>query len=265
MLTACIICVIFIKRHIVLAFSLKIIGVIILINIGFISNQIFSEINETVTADIVQAISQAAISQYVPMGQMFTQRQWQLFKAYQIKFSKKRTERLKLEEDQQMIDKGFSVLFWFTELVILIYSISLGLYLGYPDSIEETCEDFSPSQEQVMWRASLAVEASASLILIFDMITSALLLYSMRRIYVTIRSYYPKWKSNNWFIALQVIAFTAPTLMCLICIIAYKPQINFAGTLTYREMSYYCLFQVSISIVMLILLYVVTTYSLPKP
>ena len=116
-----------------------------------------------------------------------------------------------------------------------------------------------------MWRASVAVEASAALIFIVDMVTSVLLLYSMRRIYVTIRSYYPKWKSNNWFIGLQVIAFTAPTLMCLFCIISYKPQINFAGTLTYREMSYYCLFQVSISVVMLILLYVVTTYSLPKP
>lgn len=99
MLTACVICVIFIKRNIVLAFSLKIISVIVLINIGFICNQIFSEINETVASDILQAISQAAISQYVPMGQTFTQRQWQLFKAYQIKFSKRRTERLKLQED----------------------------------------------------------------------------------------------------------------------------------------------------------------------
>ena len=72
MLMACIICVIFIKRNIVLAFSLKIIAVIILINLGFICNQIFSELNDTVTADIIQAISQAAISQYVPMGQMFT-------------------------------------------------------------------------------------------------------------------------------------------------------------------------------------------------
>ena len=74
-----------------------------------------------------------------------------------------------------------------------------------------------------MYRASLAVEASACLIFIFDMVTSVLLLYSMRRIYVTIKSYYPRWKSNNCFITLQVIAFTAPTLMCLFCIIYFKP------------------------------------------
>ena len=114
-----------------------------------------------------------------------------MFKAYQIKFCTMRTERLKLEEDQQIVHKGFSILFWLTELVILIYAFSMGVYLIYPDSIKETCENLSPSQKQVMLRASVAVEASASLIFFFCMVTSVLLLYSMRRIYVTIRSYYP--------------------------------------------------------------------------
>ena len=44
-----------------------------------------------------------------------------------------------------MIDKAFSALFWITELVIVIYAISMGMYLSYPDTINETCVDFTPS------------------------------------------------------------------------------------------------------------------------
>ena len=45
-LTTCIVCIILIKRNITLEFSLKIIGIIVVINIGFICNQVFSELRD---------------------------------------------------------------------------------------------------------------------------------------------------------------------------------------------------------------------------
>ena len=50
---ACIACVIYIRRNNFLSFSIKIIATIVVINTGFICNQIFSEMNETITADIL--------------------------------------------------------------------------------------------------------------------------------------------------------------------------------------------------------------------
>ena len=113
-----------------------------------------------------------------------------------------------------------------------------------------------------MLRASFATEVAGGFLFLLAAMTAVLLLISMRKIYVTIRIHYPEWKPNLFFIALQVIAFVTPVIMCILCVIFYKPDISFEGTLTYDEMFMYCLFQVSISIVMVILLYVVTTYSL---
>ena len=45
-MATCIFCIILIKRNIVLEFSLKIIAAIMVINIGFISNQLFSEMRD---------------------------------------------------------------------------------------------------------------------------------------------------------------------------------------------------------------------------
>ena len=100
------------------------------------------------------------------------------------------------------------------------------------------------------------------ILLAITAITAVLLLMSMRKIYVTIKTHYSRWKPNYCFIALQVIAFTAPVLTGLLMIVFYKPQISFSNTLTYQEMLMFCLLQVSISVVLLILLYVVTAYSL---
>ena len=45
-----------------------------------------------------------------------------------------------------MINKGFSVLFWVTELVIIAFCISSGIYMIYPNVIDETCDEFSDDQ-----------------------------------------------------------------------------------------------------------------------
>ena len=112
-----------------------------------------------------------------------------------------------------------------------------------------------------MVRTSWAVRSTAGMMFVIDSTTAVLLLISMKKVYTTIQTHYSLWNPNRVFIALQVISFVAPVLMALACIIFYHPQINFAGTLTYSEMMMYCLFQVSISIVMIMLLYVVTAYS----
>ena len=38
---------------------------------------------------------------------------------------------------------GGSVLFWVTELVILAYIVSTGIFLVYPNVIDENCDEFS--------------------------------------------------------------------------------------------------------------------------
>ena len=47
------------------------------------------------------------------------------------------------EDELDLINKGFSVLFWVTELVILAYIVSTGIFLVYPNVIDENCDEFS--------------------------------------------------------------------------------------------------------------------------
>lgn len=111
---------------------------------------------------------------------------------------------------------------------------------------------------------STAYEICGGVLLVLDTLTAILLLIAMKKIFSTIAQYYPRWTPNWCFISLQIIAFIAPVMITCGCLIAYTPQANYYDTLTYEIMFLYCLFQASISIVMIILLYVVTTYSLSK-
>ena len=157
------------------------------------------------------------------MSQIFTLRQWELFKAYQIKFSVRRTERLKLEADLVDIERGFVALFWMTEVAITTYAVSTGIFLCYPNAIGVTCENFTPDEQRFMLRASVATETAGGLMFIFTAVTAVLLLISMYKIYMTIRTHYPEWNPNIFFIVLQVIAFIVPVIMCILCVIFYKP------------------------------------------
>ena len=157
------------------------------------------------------------------MSQIFTKRQWELFKAYQIKFSVRRTERLKLEADLVTIERGFVVLFWITQVAIATYAIATGIFLCYPDAIDATCEEFTPDEQRFMMRASVATETAGGLIFVSTAVTAVLLLISMYKIYVTIRTHYPEWAPNIFFIILQVIAFLVPVVMCILCVIFYQP------------------------------------------
>ena len=136
------------------------------------------------------------------MGQVFTKRQWLLFKAYQIKFSNRRSETLKREDELVLINKGFSVLFWVTELVILAFSTSNGIFMIYPNVIGETCDEFSDDQELFMVRTSWAVRSTAGMMFALDLTTAILLLISMKKVYSTIQTHYSRWNPNRVFIAL---------------------------------------------------------------
>ena len=109
---------------------------------------------------------------------------------------------------------------------------------------------------------SWAYKILTIILLAIATITAILLLISMRRIYVTIKTHFSMWKPNYCFIALQVIAFTAPVISGFLMIVFFHPSANIHNTLTYEEMLSWILLQVSISVVLIILLYVVTTYSL---
>ena len=74
-----------------------------------------------------------------------------------------------------------------------------------------------------MMRTSIATEIAGALIFIILSLTAVLLLISMHKIYVTIRTHYPVWTPNIFFIILQVVAFIAPVITCVLCVIVYKP------------------------------------------
>ena len=121
------------------------------------------------------------------------------------------------------IERGFLALFLVTQVVIVFYAVATGIFMCYPDAIGTACEDFTPEEQRFMMRTSFATEIAAALIFIILALTAVLLLISMHKIYVTIRTHYPAWKPNIFFIILQIIAFIAPVITCVLCVIFYKP------------------------------------------
>ena len=84
MLIMCIFSVIVIHRNTVVTFSLKIVSLIVVVNVGFALNQVFSMYDppHTILSKIMQAVAFFMMTQYVAMGLVFTSRQWRLFKKY---------------------------------------------------------------------------------------------------------------------------------------------------------------------------------------
>ena len=79
------------------------------------------------------------------------------------------------------------------------------------------------------------------ILLIIDAFTAILLMISMRRIYMRIKTHYKQWNPNLYFIALQVIIFITPVLASFCAFLVYKPSEEEADTLTYEEMMFYSL------------------------
>ena len=83
MLIACTVSVFIIERNTHVAFSLKIVSLIAVINIGFVLNQVFSMFEpHLLLSKSMQGFSYFVMGQYIPMGQIFTWRQWKLYKKY---------------------------------------------------------------------------------------------------------------------------------------------------------------------------------------
>ena len=70
---------------------------------------------------------------------------------------------------------------------------------------------------------SAAYYICAIILLLLDTVTAVLLIVAMKRIYNTIRTYYPMWKTNRCFIALQAVTFTMPIIFVLFGILVYTP------------------------------------------
>ena len=84
MLIMCVVSVIVIERNTVVTFSLKIVSLIVVVNVGFALNQVFSMYDppHTILSKIMQAVAFLMVTQYISLGLVFTSRQWRLFKKY---------------------------------------------------------------------------------------------------------------------------------------------------------------------------------------
>lgn len=71
------------------------------------------------------------IAQYVPMEQTFTERQWRLFKKYQIKFAKGIADQRRLETELKKIERSFAALHCVAQITILAFTVFQGIYITY--------------------------------------------------------------------------------------------------------------------------------------
>ena len=121
-----------------------------------------------------------------------------------------------------------------TELVCALSGTFYGIFLSYPTVIESSGREMTPSEKSFMLKMSKAFEICGLIALIIDSFTAILLLISMKRIYMRIKTHYQQWNPNVYFIALQAIIFIAPVLMSLGSFLVYQPSDVVGDTLTYR-------------------------------
>ena len=140
------------------------------------------------------------------------------------------------------IDVVFKIMIVIAELALASFAIFQGIYISYPSFINKTVEELTPRESRFLLQMSTAYRISGVILNILDAMTAVLLFISMRRIYITITTYYPLWNANRFFITLQGIAFIGPLLFAILALAFYKPQANYDATLTYAEMLAYCLF-----------------------
>ena len=128
-----------------------------------------------------------------------------------------------------------------TQLIIVLEATFYGIFLGYPTVIEGSGDEMTPGDKSFMLKMSSAFAICALIVLTIDAFTAILLLISMKRIYMRIKTNYQQWNPNLYFIALQVIIFITPVLASFCAFLVYKPSEEEADTLTYEEMMFYSL------------------------
>ena len=124
---------------------------------------------------------------------------------------------------------------------MVMYGTFYGIFIGYPIVIEGSGGEMTPGDKSFMLKMSFAFRTCGLIALTIDAFTAILLLISMKRIYMRIKTHYQQWNPNQYFIALQVIIFIAPVLMALCAFLVYQPSSSEADTLTYGTMLFYCL------------------------
>ena len=103
----------------------------------------------------------------------------------------------------------------------------------------------------------------ATLLMLLDVICVTFLFIAMVKIYRVVTYNFATWQPNKCSIAIQVLAFTAPVVVFLLIIVIYIPEEN-RQSMTVRHLALYSLQQMTTSVIMIALLYVVTKYSIQK-
>ena len=222
-----------------------------------------------------QAVSIFFIFNYIPMSIFFTQRQWFLFKRFQIRNAMTEYEKNEFTASYNKSKFRFALLLWSTVILNIFYSICYGFYLYYallifPCNIDLTkCPD-------LRWLA-FSILLLQIIIYINYMICCILLLVSMKRIHSTIKENFNHWNTNNCTITSHVIAFTCPIFMQIMVIALAEPwavlQVNNEAVVHNTQVlvlkrdaqaTFYFLLEITQAIIGMILLYIVVNYSIKR-
>ena len=133
-------------------------------------------------------------------------------------------------------------MYWVAQVFIIAFATFQGIYISYPVVIDKTCKELTPEEGEFLLKMSTAYKACGAALTTLDGIAAVLLLISMKRIYFTIKTHYPLWNANRFFIALQAIAFVAPVVIVICSVFSYKPQTEYSNTFTFEEMLLWSMF-----------------------
>ena len=166
------------------------------------------------------------------------------------------------------------MLLWGTVAFNLAYSILYGIYLYFALLIEP-CKNDIRKCPNLQWVA-LSILIFQAIIYINYMVCCVLLFISMKRIHSTIKANYVHWNTDCCQMASHVAAFTAPIILLIGIIFAADPwvvlQVNNEKIITGKVLVYkrdiqatfYFMLEISQAIIGMILLYIVTNYSIKQ-
>ena len=90
------------------------------------------------------------MGQYIPMNQIFTWRQWKLFKRYQIKFAEEPMDARRFLAQLEKVDKLFKIMIIIAELTLVSFAIFQGIYISYLSFTDLTIEELTPEQSRFL-------------------------------------------------------------------------------------------------------------------
>ena len=166
------------------------------------------------------------------------------------------------------------MLLWGTVAFNLAYSILYGIYLYFALLIEP-CKNDIRECPNLQWVA-LSILIFQAIIYINYIVCCVLLFISMKRIHSTIKANYVHWNTDCCQMASHVAAFSTPIILLIGIIFAADPwvvlQVNNEKIITSKvlvlkrdlQATFYFMLEISQAIIGMILLYIVTNYSIKQ-